>query len=97
MNAQQFASLYRGTKLSPLALHAGFGPDECRAVRRHAERELSAGNHHLAAESFRVAIVVEPGEISNWSGLAACLRATGAEDDARTLEGMVALMKRRLT
>lgn len=94
MNRTHLVSVFKRSKISPLASHAGFGPEECRAVRRHAERELACGNHDAAADSFRMALVVEPGDASSWSGLAATVRALGQHDEAIALDRMARIVAR---
>lgn len=58
-----------------LASHAGFGNEELAALRRHAAREESRGEIEAAADGYRTVALLEPGEASNWDGLARCWRA----------------------
>lgn len=82
-------------KIGLLAHVAGFGADECAAIRRHAEREESRGDHAAAAETWRVAAMLEPGEASGWEGLARCLRRLGDTRGARGAEDVASTVKRR--
>lgn len=79
-------------KLGLLASRVGITSAEAAAVRRHAEREESSGDCARAAETYRAAALIEPGERANWEGLARCLAAIGDRRavDARRVADAVA-------
>lgn len=80
--------------IGALGAHAGFGRDECDAIRRHAEREESRGDFVGAAETWQVAALLEPGELSSWLGLARCFRKLGDGNRAREAEQVAEAMRR---
>jgi hypothetical protein len=83
MSAGTLDELVPRGRVGLLAHIAGFGPGECAAIRRHAEREESRQEWLAAAETFQVAAMIEPGEPACWEGLARCLSKLGDEARAR--------------
>lgn len=84
----------RAAKIGPLAAAAGLGPAECAAIRRHAERQ-ERGDANEALETYRVAILVEPGEAANWLGAARCLERLGMQAEARGARKVAERFKER--
>lgn len=82
-------------KIGLLASRVGVTAAECAAIRRHAEREESRGDHARAAETYRAAALLEPGERANWEGLARCFAALGdprAVDARRVADAVAKVM-----
>ncbi|MCS6856385.1 MAG: hypothetical protein NZM37_01615 [Sandaracinaceae bacterium] len=75
-----------GDRLSPVARAIGLSEEDCRSIRRHAIRLESRGEWQKALDAYRVAMIVEPLQASNWFGLARCYRRTGDEETAKRIE-----------
>ena len=71
--------------IGPLATRVGVTAAEAAAVKRHAAREESRGDHASALENWRVALWLTPGDTRCWDSVARCLRALGRDDEARAV------------
>ena len=68
--------------IGPLALRVGVTAAEAAAVKRHASREESRGDHISALETWRVATWLTPADARAWEAVARCLHALGRDAES---------------
>ena len=79
----------------PLATRVGVTAAEAAAVKRHAGREESRGDHAAALGTWRVATWLTPGDVRCWQAVARCLRGLGRESEARAVANAAGVLEAR--